>query len=44
VLAAGRARLAVARPLLEAMRERPDRADPDAVAEALAVLSRTGSA
>ncbi len=39
VAAAGRARLIQARPLLEAMRHKPRRADPDAVEEALAALA-----
>jgi HEAT repeat protein len=39
VAAAGRARIAEARPLLLALRDRPDRADPDAVQEALALLA-----
>ncbi|MBW2453017.1 MAG: HEAT repeat domain-containing protein [Deltaproteobacteria bacterium] len=39
VAAAGRARLAQARPLLEAMRNKPSRAEPDAVEKALAALA-----
>ncbi|GMV15154.1 MAG: HEAT repeat domain-containing protein [Polyangiaceae bacterium] len=39
VAAAGRARLAEARPLLEAMQGKPDRAEPSAVEEALGLLA-----
>jgi HEAT repeat protein len=42
VVAAGRARLTEARPLLEAMKDVPSRAEPDAVAEALGAL-RSGA-
>jgi HEAT repeat protein len=43
VAAAGSARLAEARPLLEAMRDQPERAEPAAVEEALAALASHGS-
>jgi HEAT repeat protein len=39
VAAAGRARVPEARPLLLALRDRPESADPDAVREALALLA-----
>jgi HEAT repeat protein len=41
VAAAGRARLGAARPLIDAMRGRPDRAAPEAVEEALQLLAET---
>jgi HEAT repeat protein len=43
VAAAGKARVAEARAAIEAMRGDPNRADPDAVADALAALGATGS-
>lgn len=41
VAAAGRARLSEARPLIEAMQGKADRAEPEAVAEALQLLSKS---